>query len=166
MTEDARTAKAEAKAMKAKAKALRPWYMKKRIWLLGAVVIIIGAAVASGGGDTSTDTAASSGGDSGISTGLGSKDASADVLDITCPAPDVLGITYPEVTVKNNSSKPSNYQIKVVIESADGSVKYDDTSVFIFDLAPGQTMTESGIFTNDSPAGSVCKVTEVQRTAS
>jgi hypothetical protein len=33
-------------------------------------------------------------------------------------------------------------------------------------LAPGQTMTEEGMFLNDIPTGAVCKVTEVQRTAS
>jgi hypothetical protein len=166
MTEDARTAKAEAKAAKAKAKALRPWYMKKRVWLLGAVVIIIGAAVASGGGDTSTDTAESSGGDSGISSGLGSKDATADVQSLDCGAPDIIGVTYPEVTVKNNSSKASDYLITLVAESADGSTKYDETSVFIFDLQPNQSMTEKGMFTNELPSGAICKVTEVQRTAS
>jgi hypothetical protein len=165
MTEDARTAKAEAKAMKAKAKALRPWYMKKRIWLLGAVVIIIGAAVASGGGDTSTDTASSSSGNSGISSGLGSKDATADIQDFDCGVTDIIGVTYPSVTVKNNSSKASNYVIEIVFESADGSTKYDETSVFISNLQPGQTMTEKGIITNDLPSGTVCFVSEVQRTA-
>ena len=44
--------------------------------------------------------------------------------------------------------------------------KYDDTIVMITGLAPGQTMTEEGMFTNELPVGAVCKITEVQRTAS
>lgn len=46
MSDDAKTAKIEAKVAKAKAKALRPWYKKKRFWALAIVVIIIIAAVA------------------------------------------------------------------------------------------------------------------------
>jgi hypothetical protein len=167
MSQDARAAKAEAQAAKAKAKAMRPWYLKKRWWLAGAVIILVVAAVASaGGGGSSTDTSASTGGDSGISSGLGSQDASADVQSLDCGAPDAIGVTYPKVTVKNNSSKASDYMITVVAESADGGTKYDETSVFITALQPGQSMTEEGMFTNELPSGAICKVTEVQRTAS
>lgn len=167
MSQDARTAKAEAQAAKAKAKAMRPWYLKKRWWLVGAVVVIVAIAVgSSGGSDSSSDTAATSGGDAGISSGLGSKDASADVQSLDCGAPDAIGVTYPKVTVKNNSSKASDYIITIVAESADGSTKFDETPVFITALQPGQSMTEEGMFTNELPSGAVCKVTEVQRTAS
>lgn len=164
MSQDARSAKAEAKAAKAKAKALRPWYLRRRWWLLAAIVVVIAAAAAgSGGGDSSSSTA--SDGDNGISSGLGSKDASSDVTNLDCGAPDAIGVTYPKVTVTNNSSKSSNYVITIVAESADGSTKYDETSAFISNLGPGQTMTEQGMFTNELPSGAICKVTEVERTA-
>lgn len=167
MSQDARSAKAEAQAAKAKAKAMRPWYVKKRWWLVGALVAIVAIAVgSSGGGDSYSDTAATSSDDSGISTGLGSKDASADIQSLDCGAPDAIGVTYPKVTVKNNSSKASDYMITIVAESPDGGMKYDETPVFITALQPGQSMTEQGMFTNELPSGAVCKVTAVQRTAS
>jgi hypothetical protein len=75
-------------------------------------------------------------------------------------------MVYPSVNVTNNSSKASSYFITIVAESADGATKYDDTIVMITDLAPGQTMTEESIFTNEIPEGAICRVTEVQRTAS
>ena len=71
------------------------------------------------------------------------------------------------MTVKNNSSKPSSYWIEIVAESKDGTVRYDDSFVIINSLGPGQTTTEKGLpFTNDLPAGSRCRITEVSRTAS
>jgi len=169
MSDEAKQAKAEAKAAKAKAKSLRPFYKKKRFILLAVIAVIAIIAIASGGGSNSSDSSGSSS-NSGASSdtigkGLGSSDASGDIVDIECGAPDAIGMTYPKVTVKNNSSKPSDYLITVVAESADGATRYDSTPVFITALGPDQTMTEEGIFTNELPAGAVCKVTEVQRTA-
>lgn len=102
----------------------------------------------------------------GIDQGIGSQDASSDLVDFECGSPDSIGITYPKVTVKNNSSKPSDYFVTLVAQSADGGVKYDDTVIFISSLQPGQQQTEEGMFTADLPSGAVCKVTEFQRTAS
>lgn len=170
MSDEAKQAKAEAKAAKAKAKSLRPFYKKKRFILLAIIVVIVIIAVASGGGSKSNDSSGSGSQEGStsdtIGKGIGSADASSDIVDIECGAPDVIGMTYPKVTVKNNSSKASDYMITVVAESADGSMRYDSTPVFITALGPDQTMTEEGIFTNELPAGAVCKVTEVQRTAS
>ena len=104
-----------------------------------------------------------------IGQGFGSKDASADILSIDCGKADILGFVYPAVTVKNNSSKPSDYWITVVAESGDGSHRYDDSFVMINSLNPGQTTTEEGLpFTgaDDYPPGTVCRVSEVSRTAS
>lgn len=181
--EDVRSAKADAKAAKARAKALRPWYQKKRWWLAGLILIgIIGAVAGSSSSQDSSRTtsdAPSTGSEtssssteterqssSGIDQGIGSQDATEDLVDLDCGAPDSIGITYPKVTVKNNSSKPSDYFITVVAQSADGSVKYDDTTVFISALQPGQQQTEEGMFTAEFPSGTICKVTEFQRTAS
>jgi hypothetical protein len=101
-----------------------------------------------------------------IGTGFGSKDASADIVSVNCGSPDAIGFSYPSVTVKNNSSKASDYIITVTFESADGSVKYDDSMLIINTLQPGQSTSEEGLPVSDVPAGAICKVTEVSRTAS
>jgi len=80
--------------------------------------------------------------------------------------PDIAGYSYAKVTITNNSSKPSDYFITVVAESADGATRYDDTIVTAMALNSGQTTTVKGPFLNELPAGAVCKVSEVQRTAS
>lgn len=169
MAEEHLNAKAEAKAAKAKAKALRPWWKKKRILLLAVVVVVVVAVAAGGGGggsesETTSSGASASGSSDTIGKGLGSKDASGDVDSVKC----VPGDYFVDVTVKvtNRSSKASDYFVTVVAESQDGMTKYDDTIVMILNLKPNQTMTEESIFTNDIPAGAVCKVSEVQRTAS
>jgi hypothetical protein len=172
MSEDAKSAKADAKAAKAKAKAMRPWFKKKRFWALGliAVVVIYSAVGGSSSSSTLTDSAGSS--DSNetsdtISQGLGSNDASGDIVSIDCGTPDALGFRYPKVTIKNNSSKPSTYFITIVAESADGATRYDSTMLSIDALNPDQTMTQDGLpFTKDIPEGAICKVSEIQRTAS
>ena len=171
MSQEAKLAKAAAKAAKAEARALRPFYKKKRWWLLAAVVVVSVAAATSGG--TGTNQTTSSGDDSSatqtedsISTGLGSKDASDDIVDIDCGTPDAIGISYPTVTIKNNSSKQSDYFVTLVAESADGSTRYADTIVSVMGLNPGQTTTEKGMWMEEFPSGAICKVSEVQRTAS
>lgn len=173
MSDELKQAKAAAKAAKAGAKAMRPFYKKKRWWLAGAIVVIVVASVAGGGGsstpstdnsDTTSDTSGST--QDTVSTGFGSKDASADIVDFSCGSPDSIGFSYPSVTVKNNSSKASDYIITVTFESSDGSIKYDDSMLIINTLQPGQSTTEEGLPVSDVPAGAVCKVTEVSRTAS
>ena len=173
MTDEAFNAKVEAKVAKAKAKALRPWFKKKRFWLLVVIgLIVVAAATSSGGSDSSnsaTETATADetnqGSSNTIATGLGSKDASDDVLDISCKGPDALGFSTATVKVMNHSSKASDYFITITAASADESTKYDDTIITILNLAPNQTMSEEGLFTNELPSGAVCSVTEVQRTA-
>ena len=169
--EEIRNAKAEAKAAKAKAKAIRPWYRKKRWWVIVGLVIVIIASVSAMGGGESTDDQPSNNGTGNtpttIGTGIGSQDATDDIVALDCGEVDVLGFRYPSVTVKNNSSKSSDYWITVVAESSDGSIRYDDAMIIINALGPGQTMTEDGLpFTNDLPAGAKCRVSEFQRTAS
>ena len=168
---DEKDAKAEAKAAKAKAKALRPWFKKKRFWLLAIIGVAIIASVA-GSGDstapTSSDTeeaVAENSTQDTISTGLGSKDASGDIDSIDCGTADSIGVRYPEVKVTNRSEKTSTYFITVDFESADGSTKYDEALIMITSLDPGQSMTEKGMVMNDIPEGSVCKISEIQRTA-
>jgi hypothetical protein len=104
--------------------------------------------------------------ESTVGKGIGSKDASADVTSIECTGPDAIGMFSAKVTITNNSSKPSDYFITIVAESSDGATRYDDTIVTAMALNSGQTTTVEGPFLNDLPAGAICKVSEVQRTAS
>jgi hypothetical protein len=169
---DEKDAKAEAKAAIAKAKALRPWFKKKRFWLLGIVGIIVVFAATSGSDSTTTTSSDSeevvdeNSTEDTIGTGLGSQDATADIDSLDCGTVDSIGVRYPAVQVTNRSEKPSTYFITVDFESADGSTKYDETIIMITSLDPGQTMTETGMIMGDIPDGAVCKVSEIQRTAS
>lgn len=171
VNDDAKRAKAAAKAAKAEAKALRPFYKKKRVWILAVIGIMVIAGVAGQSDTSTTSSGSSSESDAGnaptdtVSSGLGSKDATADIVDFECGSPDAIGFSYPEVTIKNNSSKASNYVITVVYESSDGSTRYDDSMLIVNSLNPGQTIVEKGLPVSDVPDGAVCKVTEVQRTA-
>jgi len=101
-----------------------------------------------------------------IGSGIGSQDASGDVKISTCGTVDSIGFRYPRVTVVNRSSKSSDYYITIVYESVDGSVKYDDSFVMVDSLNPGQSISKEGLPVSDVPSKAVCKVTEVQRTAS
>jgi len=171
MADEAKTAKAEAKAAKARAKSLRPWFKKKRFWVLGIIAAFIVIAIISPDGDSTTSTeptadSTNSATNNTVGSGLGTNDATADVKITDCGTPDAIGVTYPTVEVTNNSSKASTYFITLVAESQDGSVLYDNTIISIMSLQPNQSTTEKGMFTKEIPAGAVCKVTEVQRTAS
>jgi len=174
MTDESKQAKADAKAARAKAKALRPWYKKKRfIGLIVIGIIAVVAAVSGQGAEAPTATnddaespaAESEATEDTVGTGLGSKDASGDIDSLDCGETDQFGYTEPTVKVTNRSEKRSNYFITVAYESADGSTKYDETIIMVMSLNPGQSMTEKSIVTNEIPSGSICKVTEVQRTS-
>ncbi len=102
------------------------WCKKKRSWLLGVVGVVAVAAVAgnSGSNEQAATSLQSDGGQAqrGIIQGIGSQDASADLVDLDCGAPASTGVTYPKVRVKT-SSKPSDYFATVVAQSSDGSIK-------------------------------------------
>lgn len=171
MPDEAINARADAKAAKARAKALRPWYKKKRYWALGIIAAIIILSVASQSGSDTTSSNTNSPSNTNltsdtIGTGLGSSDATGDIDSIDCGTPDAIGISYPTVKVTNRSSKASDYFITVVAESSDGSVRYDSTIISIMSLQPNQTTTEKGFFTKEIPSGSICKISEIQRTES
>ncbi len=168
---DEKDAKAEAKAAKAKAKALRPWFKKKRFWLIGIIGVIVVIQVSSGSDSPTTtssepeEAVAEQSTEDTIGTGLGTKDATGDIDSVDCGEVDEIGVRYPEVKVTNRSEKTSTYFITVDFESADGSTKYDETTLMITSLNPGQSMTEKGMIMGDIPDGAVCKVSEIQRTA-
>jgi len=134
--------------------------MKKKIIALTGVTLLTVAACSVATSDTSTapDTQSS------ISTGLGTKDATADVK-LGTPTTE-YGLTNLPVKVTNNSEKASDYYIEVVVESKDGSERIDFANVLVMGLKPGQKATEEAMFGADIPANAVFTVTEVQRTAS
>lgn len=101
-----------------------------------------------------------------VGSGIGSQDASGDVKINSCGTVDSIGFRYPKVTVVNRSSKPSDYYITIVYESSDGKIKYEDSFVIVDSLNPGQSTSKEGMPVSDVPSKAICKVTEVQRTAS
>ncbi len=99
--------------------------------------------------------------------GLGSADVSGDVSNVTIAPPDAIGVRYVTASIKNNSSKRSDYLISMNVESPDGKTKYDTATILEQKLEPGQTVEGKGLLTSQNvPADAVAKVKEVQRTAS
>ena len=101
-----------------------------------------------------------------ISSGLGSQDATGDVKIVSCGKPDAIGFVYPKLSITNTSSKTSSYVITIVYESPDAKTKYDDSTVIVNSLKAKQSTTEEGFPVSDIPKTAVCKITEIQRTAS
>jgi hypothetical protein len=132
----------------------------------GAALFTIAACTGTGEStlETSTPKASTPEAQSSISTGLGTKDATADVK--LGESTESYGITSLPVKITNHSEKASDYYIEVVAESKNGSERIDFSNVLVMGLKPGQKATEKATFTADIPASAVFTVTEVQRTAS
>jgi hypothetical protein len=139
-----------------------------------AVVVIISVVVAIAGDGDSEDgdlpptpiasTTVTETPTTTISRGLGSQDATGDIVDLECGDPDSYGWAKVEVKVKNNSSEMSNYYIEVVAESADGDEMFDWTVLSMRYVNPGQMATGDSIFA-DVEGGYVCRLREIQRLA-
>ena len=155
-------AQADAKAAKARVKALRPWYRKKRYWAVAIVALVIGVAAVGGGASSSKSSKSPS---SGVSSAIGSNDATADVTSIQVGAPDLIGFRSVTLGVTNHSSERSNYWIELSIESPDGKTQYDTTVATVNNLEPGQTSAPTAGITEKVPDDAVAKLKTVQRTA-
>jgi len=117
--------------------------------------------------DIETGAATTEGDAPTMDQGLGSKDASADLVSVELGPVDIVGWHTPTVTVKNNSDGRSDYSVDITLTSADGSVQFDTSWVYIQNVEAGQSATGEGLFTaEDLPAGVVINVVEFQRTAS
>lgn len=152
----------------------------QRFWLFWVpviiVIIIIASVSASGGGSSGSNNAADNSGPSstpnpGVSKGIASKDASADVKLGHLKAKKILGQVsyyYAPVTVTNHSSKRSDYVITVALESANGKKQIDTADVLIQNLEPGQSKSDEGDFltTDKVPTGAKLVLQEVERTSS
>ena len=148
---------------------------KRRRWpwvLVGVggtfVVLMGGCAALIGGAASQINNDAAEVAEGGVSNGIGSKDATADVGTPTMTPADSLGFSTVQIPVTNNSSGRSNYWIDVVIESADGATQFESTMAIVNDLDPGQSATAETMPINAEsiPADAVVRLTTVQRTAS
>ncbi len=130
--------------------------------LVGAVVVIaviaIAGALSSSGGGSSSD--------SGISTGLGSKDASADVQLGSCKKPS-FGVMTCQLIITNHSDGPSDYYIEAVAKDPSGA-NVGDGNGTASHVDPGGTAKADLTLILSQGAGKdvTVQLTTVQRTAS
>jgi hypothetical protein len=135
--------------------------MPKWVWAVGGLVIlVIIIAVAAGGGSKKNDNSAG-----GATSKL--PDHAEDVAITGCVADATTGYLQASVTVKNNSSKTSNYAITIAFESKDKTKQLDTGLVAVNDLASGQSSDQTAIGLSPAPAGGyTCKLADITRYAS
>src|SRR4051794_30352369 len=145
-----------------------PWIL---VGIVGTFVVLGGGCAALVGGAVkhAADSAAKDAkvvAEGGVSNGIGTQDATADVGTPTMGAPDAIGVAYVQIPVTNNSSGRSDYFIDVVIESADGATQLDTSSAFVQALEAGQSTTAEAMVGNAKslPTDAVVRITTVQRT--
>ena len=90
--------------------------------------------------------------------------AEDDVVKIDCESNFFRYETFPEVRIMNHSSKTSDYQVTVTYTSESGVEKYDDSTIEVRALEPGQFIRESGTGVYLSGADPYCEVTKIVRT--
>jgi hypothetical protein len=145
-------------------------------WLfiaIAAFVVLIAIISAASGGSKDSKSGSNStakpasGASAGISKGLGSSDASADVTLGKPDASNGFSIDVP-INVTNHSSKRSDYFVDISLVSADGKTQYDTALAAIQNLDPGQKSTDKASFLKltTMPAGAKVIIKSVQRTAS
>ena len=66
------------------------------------------------------------------------------------PVKDTFTVSV-KVTLKNNSSKTSDYMGTVVFESPDGKTQYGTGALFVQGLEPGQTKVEKVMMLDELP---------------
>lgn len=129
--------------------------------LVVLAVVIVVIAVAAGGKDNKDKSPTDS--PSVTQSSGGGKFPPADDATITACAPDDSGFMQSTVHILNHSPKPSDYEVRVTFESADGKTKYDDGYAFTTGLASGQQTDQQAQGPENAPAGVVCKIAEVDR---
>lgn len=107
----------------------------------------------------------------GVSQGVAAQDASHDVQVGALRVRKDFGVVTDalvRVTVTNRSSKRSDYIITVALESANGKTQIDTADVFVQNLEPGQTKSDTGDFLSVQRVPKHYKLVlqEVERTAS
>jgi hypothetical protein len=148
----------------------------KKLGVTLAIAVGFLATVASGESETTAGDTKSSDGATAAPSADSAGDtkltgAAADVTISSCALSenDFIG---PEagITVKNNSSKASNYIINIAFESADGTTQLDTGFTAVNNLAPGQSAQETASSlkseTRETAGDFTCRVTDVTRYAS
>ena len=113
------------------------------------------------GSQTSTEAPAKAKKDSGVSSGLGTKDATADVKVVGISGNEFLREV--ELLITNHSSGRSDYYVELSLLDASGT-NVGWTNALVQALEPGQKARAKAPIPDDSAVK--VKVHEVQRTAS
>jgi hypothetical protein len=150
-------------------KEAKPFYRKWWFWvfIVTPIVLFAGCTAITIGALSGVDTDSSlteATNESGISQGVGSKDASADVKLVRFSGPDVLGLMTVHIEVTNNSSERSDYYIEMALVDKAGN-NVGMTNAVADNIEPGQKAKAEAQFSTSDGADEV-KVTEVSRTAS
>ena len=128
--------------------------------IVGGIVLLLivaGVAISAGGGSNSTggggtnSQSATPKPTNSVDKCLGSQDASGDVT-VGKPQTNALNMSEVKVTVKNNSEKRSNYLIELAAETPDGSQQLGTAATAISNVEPGQTASETALFSEVLPA--------------
>lgn len=89
-----------------------------------------------------------------------------DVTVESCIKDGATGWPHANLTIKNNSSKTSDYSVQVEFVDADGD-RLDESMAASNNVAPGQKVeTKAQGLSEVSGSGIKCKITSVTRTAS
>jgi Protein of unknown function (DUF2510) len=140
-------------------------------WLLiggGALVLlIVVVAIAAGSGSSSKPSSSSKNGTSKGFTAGGSTDPTHEVKITSCRKDPTLGLLDVKGTAINDTSKRSDFYITLTITTKDGKTQLGSTNAIAQNVEPGQTARWDAPSTVENPpAGAVCKVSTVSRTAS
>ena len=87
--------------------------------VIGIVLLLGGCGVLIAIGSMAGNDSASSGGSSASTGSTSQEEMDTDLVDFSAEPPDSLGLVYVTVTVKNTSSKRSDYRVDVSLESPD-----------------------------------------------
>lgn len=133
----------------------------------GVVCLVIGIAIGAAGKSSSTPSTTSGTTAPGVSNGIGSQNATADIT-LGAVTVDAIGETHVQVNYLNHSSKRSDYDVSLSLESANGATQYGTAESFEQNVDPGQHAVDDAVFLTDNPppAGAKVVIKSVQRTAS
>lgn len=90
--------------------------------------------------------------------------AAADITISGCVTSD-FGSPEAHLTIKNNSSKTSNYIITIAFDSPDGGTQYDTGLAAVDNLTPGQTSQTDATAFKQVSTKFVCKIASATRYA-
>jgi len=98
----------------------------------------------------------------------GERDEIDDITMTRCGVGDFGNYGEVDITVVNNSSKPSTYFIEIRMESKDGKTSYGTANAVVDNLGPGQTKQDKASALDEipNPDDVRCLIASVSRMAS